>query len=129
MKSSSRLAVACAVVAAFALPGAASAAPAPFEGLPFECSDLGSVTLTAPGDPGTPFTPAFIEGTNTLLVPYVVEITVSSALGVTTVDATKAAPLPDGAITCTIDFTLNLGGVAFTFSGSVIGVVRGEPFA
>jgi hypothetical protein len=128
MKSSSRLAaVACAVVVAFALPGAASAAPAPFEGLPFECADLGSVILKAPGADGTAFTPAFIAGTNMLLVPYVVELTVSSSFGNTTVDATKAAPLPDGTITCTIDVTLHLGGVAYTLSGSLIGVVRGEP--
>lgn len=127
MKPSSRLAaVASAVVAALVLPGAASAAPAPFEGLPFECAELGSVSLTSPGA-DTPFTPAFIAGTNTLLVPYVVELTVSSSFGVTTVDATKAAPLPDGAITCTIDFTLHIEGVAYTFAGSVIGVVRGEP--
>jgi hypothetical protein len=126
MKSPSRLtAVACAVIGAIALPGVASAAPAPFEGLPFECSDLGSVILTSPG--GAAFTPAFIEGTDTLLVPYVVEITVSSPLGVTTVDATKAAPLPDGAITCTIDHTINFGGVPFTFTGYFLGVVQGRP--
>lgn len=128
MKSSSRLAaLACAVVAAFALPSAASAAPAPFEGLPFECTDLGSVTLKAPGADVPAFTPAFIAGTNTLLVPYVVELTVSSAFGITTVDATKAAPLPDGALTCIIDYTLHLGGVAYTISGWVIGIVLGEP--
>jgi hypothetical protein len=125
MKSSFRLAAAAAVVA-LALPGAASAAPAPFEGLPFECADLGSVTLKAPGADAS-FTPSFIGGTNMLLVPHAIELTVSSEFGITTVDLTKAAPLPDDAITCTIDATLHFEGVAYTLTGAVIGVVRGEP--
>jgi len=118
------LLLACGLVAA--LPGAAVAAPAPFEWLPFECDGLGSVLLVAPGGDDT-FTPGFIRGTNDLLIPYAYDVTISSTYGTIESAASKTAPTPAAAITCTIDHTVHFGGVAYRITGWLMGVIRGEP--
>jgi hypothetical protein len=114
-----------AIAAVAVLPTAALAAPAPFEGLRASCPGIGDTTLTAPGN-GL-FTPGFIEGTNDLLVPYIVDVIVSGPDGSAPVNGEKAAPLPDDAVTCTIDATLHIGGVTYTIAGSLTGVVVGQP--
>ncbi len=108
-----------------AIPGAALAAPAPFEGLHYWCPGYGGVVLVSPGNGA--FTPGFIDGTNGLLVPYAVRLTVVGPAGTQAVDEAKSGPVPDGAIACTIDTTINVGGSSYTFTGSVIGVVEGRP--
>ena len=124
--SSSRRGVAAllAASAALAISGPAVAAPAPFESLPFVCDGLGSVRLTSPG--GGPFTPGFIDGSHALFVPYDIDITTSSVGGTESTDVTKGGPIPSDAITCNIDTTIHVGGIAYTIVGSVIGSVRGQ---
>jgi hypothetical protein len=124
MRTDLRTALGLALCALVLLPSAAIASPEPFEGMRFSCPGVGDIVLTAPGN-GT-FTPGFIEGTDALLVPYVVDVTVSGADGSSVVAASKAAPVPDGAIVCSVDTTIHIGGVAYTFLGSVTGVVVGE---
>jgi hypothetical protein len=120
------LGLALAAVLVGVMPGAASAAPAPFEWLPFDCEELGSVQLVAPGADGT-FTPAFVRSTNVLLVPYAFDVTISSIYGTYESADSKAAPSPGDEITCTIDHTVHFGGVGYTITGWIMGVLRGEP--
>jgi hypothetical protein len=111
--------------AALAMAAPAAAAPAPFERLPFSCEDLGNVDLLSPGN-GT-FTPGFIDDTHALFVPHSIDIMTSSSVGGTERNrATKAGPIPIDAITCTIDTTIHLDGIAYTIVGSAIGTVEGQ---
>jgi hypothetical protein len=106
-------------------PAIAIAAPAPFEWLPYSCPGYGEVRLTDPG--GGVYTPGFLNGTNDLLVPYVIDVDVTGPTGTEAVVASKGAPVPDGAIICTIDATVHFGGVAYTFVGTITGLVVGQP--
>lgn len=114
-----------ALAATAVLPTPALAAPAPFEGLTVTCPGIGETVLTAPGEGA--FTPGFFLGENDLLVPYVVEYTLTSDAGTDSETAVKGAPLPAASITCTFDETFTLGGSTYTLVGSLTGVVRGQP--
>lgn len=105
----------------------AAAAPVPFESLPVTCDVLGETALRDVGN-GLSFAPAFIEGTNDLLVPYSVTATITVGTGSPTTESIeKTAPLPDDAITCMYDVTLHFGGVEYHLAGSITGVVVGQP--
>ncbi len=124
MSTSIRVAAILAVAAVAALPTAALAAPAPFEGLTVTCANRGETVLTAPGEGA--FTPGFFLGDNDLLVPYSVSYTLTSEAGTSSGVSVKSAPLPDS-ITCTFDDTFSIDGVSYRLVGSLTGVVRGQP--
>ena len=119
------LSIVIALAQAGILSGAALAAPSPFEGMRATCPGIGETILTDPGNGR--FTPAFIEGTNDLLVPYVVDVTVTGPDGPFQVFGAKAGPVPEDAITCEIDTSIRYDGTTFTFVGTLIVVVVGQP--
>ncbi len=41
--------------------------------------------------------------------------------------AVKAAPVPQGSVTCTIDAAIHADGATYTFVGSVTGMIMGQP--
>jgi hypothetical protein len=119
------VAIGTAVAAVAALPSAALAAPAPFEGIAVRCAERGETVLTAPGEGA--FTPGFFLGGNDLLVPYSVTYTVTSEAGTSSGVSVKSAPVPVDSITCTFDDTFTFDGVSYRLAGSITGVVRGQP--
>ena len=128
MSARTRLAVAGgAVVAAAMIVAAPSAGAAPASGNVFmvTCPGATPFTVVTPGNGA--FTPAFIEGTQQLLIPYHVtgEVTVDGDV-VDSFDDVKQAPIPATAVTCTFEATFTFGDVTATVAGTVIGVLRGH---
>jgi hypothetical protein len=124
MSSKTRFAFAggAAVAAATLLVAVPSAGAAPSGGeFTVTCPGEDPFTVTTPS--GQPFTPAFIEGTEQLLIPYRItgEILAPGEEPVPINDV-KRAPVPENAITCT--FVGNFGDV--TVTGTVVAVVRGH---
>ena len=104
----------------------AIAAPQPFESYRATCPGYGETRITAPGMGA--YTPSFIEGTNQLLVTYIVSYTITAdGLTVQTGYSERAAPLPADSVTCDFVFTFHSAGVAYVLSGYVTGPIRGEP--
>lgn len=119
------VATAAAAVAVAASPAAAAPVNSPrAEELIATCPGGDVAIVPAPGN-GT-FTPGFFVGTRQLLVPYRFTFTFSDGEETITETVSKKAPLPRGAITCTFSETIEEDGQVFTFSGSVVGVVRGK---
>ena len=111
--------------AIFVLP--ATAEPQPFERYRAICDGYGETRGTAPGGADTPFTPFFIEGTNQLLVPYVVAYTVAGGEETLTGYAEKPATIPADSIRCDFTFRWRSNGLLYTLTGYAIGPVRGRP--
>lgn len=82
--------------------------------------------VPAPGR-GT-FTPGFIVGTHRLIIPYQFQFTVTvNGQVVESETETKGnARIPSGAITCTFRDTFRSGPDIVTFTGTVVGVIRGK---
>ena len=114
---------------AMTLVGAASARaePAPFEWINVTCPGWGERRMVSPGGDGLSFTPGFLTGTDALLVPYEVTLTVSVNGDSTTDHIAKRSPMPDDAVTCTLSRTLRFGTDTYVLAGTIVGVVRGRP--
>lgn len=128
MSSRTRFALAGAAAAVAALVVAVpSATAAPTKGGEFTvtCPGEDPFTVVVPG--GGPFTPAFMAGTNQLLIPYEItgEITVGGEV-VETFSDVKRAPVPASATTCSFTGTFTEDGTTVTISGTVVGVLRGR---
>ena len=132
MSSRTRLALAGAAAAATAaavVVAAPSAGAAPANNLTFTLTcpaPVGTVTATTPRGNGA-FTPAFIVGTQQLLIPY--EVTGEVTVGGEVVDAfddVKMAPAPANAVTCTFMASFTEEGTAVTINGTVVAVLRGH---
>jgi hypothetical protein len=118
----------CAVTLA-AWPAAAAA--------PVNAPDVREITATCPGGPvhvvvapgQGEWTPAFIEGTHQVFIPYSFIFTVTDADGAVIDDETvaKAAEPPADAITCTYGEEFIEDGETFTFVGTVTGVIVDKP--
>ena len=104
---------------------AAYAAPQPFESFRANCDGFGDTRITEPGN--GPFTPFFIEDTNSVIVPYVVHFTVTG--GGETIAGTFIKPSPESmdAISCTFEFRFHIADDLYVLTGDVTGVVRGAP--
>jgi hypothetical protein len=103
----------------------ALAAPKPFESFRATCPGYGETRITAPGNGA--YTPSFIEGTNQLLVTYIVSFTVTGGgQTVATGYSERAAPLPTDSITCDFVLTWHEDGIAYVLSGYATGPIRGE---
>jgi len=129
MSARTRLAVAggAVVAAATMIVAAPSAGAAPASGNVFTVTCPGEIPFTVVTPSNGAFTPAFIAGTQQLLIPYHVtgEVTVDGEV-VESFDDVKAAPVPADAVTCTFDATFTFGDVTATVEGTVIGVLRGH---
>jgi hypothetical protein len=115
---------------------AATAAPIDFPtGQVFQgnCGDQLVQFLPAPGD-GV-FTPYFITGTSDVLVPYQVKFNAYSGggtlktrhqgtLGTT---LTKPGPAPDDLVSCEIYGSFGTPSDSVSFTGTIVGVIRGQP--
>jgi len=127
VRSRTILGAVLAIATSMGLASPAAAVPVPFESLPVTCEVLGDIAIRSVGN-GLSFAPAFIDGTNDLLVPYAVTVTTTVGTGSPTTESIeKAAPLPDDAITCVFDATLHFAGVEYHLTGSIVGVVMGQP--
>ena len=117
--------VGLALLAITAFAPSAYAAPQPFESYRANCEGFGDTRITEPGEGA--FMPFFIEGTNQLVLPYLVHFTVVG--GGTTVAGTavKPAPTNEDTIYCTFDFRFHIGGDLYVLSGDLTGILRGEP--
>jgi hypothetical protein len=103
----------------------ALAAPQPFESYQATCPGYGETRITAPGMGA--YAPSFIEGTNQLLVTYIVSYSITGGAQTVTGYSERAAPLPADSITCDFVFAWHADGVAYVLSGYVTGPIRGEP--
>jgi len=101
------------------------AAPQPFESFRATCPGYGETRITAPGMGA--YTPSFIEGTDQLLVTYIISYTVTGGPQTLTGYSERRAPLPADSITCDFIFTWHADGVAYILSGYVTGPIRGKP--
>ena len=115
-----------ALIAVVATANGASAEPAPFESYRAMCPGYGETRLTEVGSGGG-FAPAFIEGSDQLLITYQANYTVTGGGSTTSGYSEKPAPLPDDAITCAFVFRFAVDGVLYTLAGTLTGVVRGRP--
>jgi hypothetical protein len=129
MSARTRLALAGGAVAAAAamIVAAPSAGAAPAVGNVFTVTCAGGTPFTVVTPGNGAFTPAFIEGTQQLLIPYHVmgDVTVDGEV-VESFDDVKAAPVPADAVTCTFEATFTQGEITATVAGTVIGVLRGH---
>jgi len=115
-----------ALVGVAAFPASAFAAPKAFESVRAYCPGYGDTRLTSPGADGT-FTPAFIEGTNQVLIPFVVSYELSGGGTTTDVVLTKPAAIPEGSITCDFSTGFLSDGIHYTITGQVTGAIHGGP--
>jgi hypothetical protein len=113
------------LIALTAVAPPAHAAPAPFESYRATCDGYGDTRITEPGEGA--FMPFFIEGTNQLVLPYVVHFSVVG--GGTTLSGTivKPAPARVDTIYCTFDFRFHVGTDLYELTGDLTGITRGEP--
>jgi len=131
MSSRTRLALAGAAAAATAavVVAAPTAGAAPTRGPTFTVTcpaPLGTFTVTTPPSDAA-FTPAFIDGTHQLAIPYSItgEVTVDGVV-VETFGDVKNAPTPANAVTCTFTASFTEDGTTATVSGTVVAVLRGQ---
>ena len=122
------LAGAVSAVALTALPATAAPVNAPdVERLTVTCAGKAVDVVVAPGNGN--WTPAFIEGTHQVFVPYSFIFTVTDSEGnvVETETLSKKAQPPGATTTCTFGEEFTEGEETFTFSGTVTGVITGKP--
>lgn len=131
MKLNRALAVLAGTVSAVtltALPASAAPVNVPdVERITATCPDGPVDVVVAPGN--GQWTPAFIEGTHQVFIPYSFVFTVTDSEGAVVEDdaVSKAAEPPDDAITCTFGEEFTEDGETFTFLGTVTGVIVGKP--
>jgi hypothetical protein len=131
MSSRTRFAVAGgAVVAAATLivaaPSSAGAAPANGPEFTVTCPGEDPFTVVTPPGNGA-FTPAFIEGTRQVAIPYQVTGTVTvDGQVVDSFNDVKKAPTPANAVTCSFEGTFTEGDMTATVAGTVVVVLRGH---
>jgi hypothetical protein len=114
-----------ALLALAAVAPPAYAAPAPFESYRATCDGYGDTRITEPGEGA--FMPFFIEGTNQLVLPYLVHFSVVGGGTTLTGTVVKPAPAQADTIYCTFEFRFHVGTDLYVLTGDLTGVTRGEP--
>ena len=73
------------------------------------------------------YPPAFVLGTHQLFVPYSFFFTVSDGVNSYPNSYAKNAPVPSDAVSCTIAQSFFVGDTTYTFTGTIVSVLRGQP--